>query len=125
MTKPKVLVVEDDDALRTALVKAFDVDGFSVEAATDGRFGMAAAEKFRPEVIVMDLLMPNMDGYEMLKVLHTTTWGSKIPVVVASNLGSIESINECLSSGVNDYIVKSDVSLKELVALTRNRLVAA
>jgi DNA-binding response OmpR family regulator len=96
--------------------------GFHILAATDGKKGLDVALKEHPDLIILDLLMPHMNGLEMLKQLRASDWGKTVPVVVATNVVDIPALNECLESGAEDYFVKSETELADLVRYINERL---
>ncbi len=110
----KILVAEDDkflaNAYRLKLVKA----GFEVEVVSDGNELLSKLETFKPDLILLDLIMLVKDGFTVLAELKKGEHKS-IPVIIASNLGQSEDIKKGLSLGAIDYIVKSDTSLDELI----------
>ena len=111
----KVLIAEDDKFLGGAYRAKLQKAGFEVRIATDGVDGLAALDSFNPDIVLMDLLMPKMDGFEMLRQLRAKPGYEKIPVIIASNLGQKEDIDRGMSLGATDYIIKSNIQLHEIV----------
>lgn len=118
----KVLLIEDDAAMRTALRDALVAPGMSVLEGTDGDTGLMIALKEHPDLVLLDLLMPNMDGITFLKKLRGDSWGREVPVVVLTNLNSTQSVAEVLEHGSYDYLVKANVTLAEVAAKIQDRL---
>jgi DNA-binding response OmpR family regulator len=114
MLSTKILVVEDDKFLLQAYKVKLEKEGFDVKSATNGAEMFEVLKTFKPSVILLDLVMPQMDGFEALKKLKQEE-KSDIPVIVASNLGQAEDIEKSKKLGAADYIVKSDLSMEDLV----------
>jgi len=111
----KILVAEDDkflsNAYRVKLAKA----GFEAKIVTDGLATMEALKTFIPDLILLDLVMPRKDGFAVLKELQADEKLKSIPVLVASNLGQKEDINKAMALGAKDFVVKSNMSLNQLI----------
>lgn len=115
----RVLIVEDDKFLRQLLVKKFTGNGFAVDEAIDGNEALALLRKRAPHIVLLDLLLPGIDGFEVLRQMRSTPEFSKIPVMVLSNLGQQEDIKRAKTLGANDYLVKANFSLDEIVDRVR------
>lgn len=113
--KQKILVVEDEEILLTALKEELGSGGYEVEGALDGFEGLEKTKSFKPDLILLDLLMPKMDGMEMLQKLKTDSEIRDIPVVILTNLSDYEKISEALSLGAMDYLVKANYKLEDLL----------
>lgn len=112
----KVLVVEDEEILLTALKEELTTGGgYQVEGAGDGVEGLEKVKSFHPDLILLDLLMPKMDGMEMLQKLKNDSETRDIPVVILTNLSDYEQISEALSLGARDYLVKANYKLEDLL----------
>lgn len=111
----KVLVVEDEDILLTALSEELKSGGYEVDGAGDGVEGLEKVKSFKPDLILLDLLMPKMDGMEMLKKLRENDETKNIPVVILTNLSDYERISEALALGAMDYLVKANYKLEDLL----------
>jgi len=111
----KVLVVEDEEILLTALTEELKSGDYEVEGAQDGEEGLVKAKSFKPQLILLDLVMPKMDGMEMLQKLKTDNELRDIPVVILTNLSDYERISEALSLGAMDYLVKANYKLEDLL----------
>jgi DNA-binding response OmpR family regulator len=112
----KVLIVEDDLSQRQALRDKFTKEGFTVLEAQNGEQGLEVAFKSLPDAIVLDVMMPKMDGLEMAKRLRIDEWGKKVPAVILSNAGDIEKIQQALENHIFEYFVKSDTKIETIVA---------
>lgn len=110
----KILVVEDDIFLLNAYRVKLTKGGFEIKTATDGNEALAALKDFVPDLILLDLVMPGKDGFAVLEELKVSPKWTKIPVIIASNLGQKEDIEKGLKMGAADYIIKSDISLSDL-----------
>jgi DNA-binding response OmpR family regulator len=120
--RKKVLVVEDDEALRKALSEKFTLEGFEVFTAQNGREGLDEALFNRPDMILLDLLMPEMNGIEMLKSLRENEWGKNASVIVLTNSTDAAHMREALESTAERFLVKSDWKLSEIVAKVKEIL---
>ena len=121
----KIMVVEDEAALRKALVEEFVDAGYQVVEAGDGLEGFDVALREKPDIILLDQLMPKMNGVAMLKELRNDPWGSKVTVIMATNMSTTDTINEAIDAGANDYFIKSEVSVADILALVEERLTQA
>lgn len=117
-----ILVVEDDPPLSRVYRDKLTSAGFDVQAAHDGEAAIAALKKSKPDLIILDLLLPKKDGFQVLQEIHDTAGWKSIPVVVASNLGVEDDIAKAKKLGAKDYIVKSDTSLADLISKVKRML---
>lgn len=113
--KARVLVIEDEQSLRQALEIRLLQEGYRVDVAGHGREGLEKVEQATPDVILLDLLMPVMDGVDFLKELRVER-KRKIPVVVLTVMPSGVLFEQCKVLGVEDYLVKDRTELDEIVA---------
>ncbi|OGD79498.1 hypothetical protein A2368_03755 [Candidatus Collierbacteria bacterium RIFOXYB1_FULL_49_13] len=113
--KKKLLIVEDEPTLVSALVEKFTSADFDVSVATNGQEGLAAALAQHPDIILLDVIMPVMDGMTMLYRLRLDPWGKDAKVILLTNLTDAGKVAESLVQGVNDYLIKSDWKLKDIV----------
>jgi DNA-binding response OmpR family regulator len=118
----KILVVDDEPVLSDLLSSKLKEIGFAAIAAHDGDEGLKKALSERPDLILLDIIMPKMDGITMLKKLRQDAWGKTVPVIVLSNLNTAEAVERSLASGAYDYLVKVDYSLNDLAAIVKKRL---
>lgn len=112
---PKILIVEDDKYLVGAYQAKFSRAGFTVEVALDGEDAFKKLETFKADLILLDLIMPRKDGFEFLFELRSHPELKGIPVIVASNLGQKDSVAKVKELGVTEYILKTNMSLDDLV----------
>ena len=113
MTKKKILIVEDNDKLIKFLSDKLDKEGYDLSVAKNGKLGLQKVATDKPDLILLDLVMPVMDGLTMLKKLREN---SKIPVIILSNLSDEDVIKEAGELGSESYMVKVDYSLDDIVA---------
>lgn len=120
----KILLVEDDQLLVKMYQTKFELEGLDVEVAFDGREGLQKALELHPDLILLDILMPKMDGLTMLAKLREDDWGKNADVVLLTNLSSNEKIWEAEKKGVRqwEYFVKSDWTPEELVQKVKEKL---
>lgn len=111
----KLLIAEDDIFLANAYKAKLSKTGFEIGLATDGEEMLAMIDSFNPDAILLDLMMPKMDGFSLLEKLRGMSQYKTIPIIVASNLGQKEDIDRAMSMGASGYIVKSNLSLSDLV----------
>lgn len=119
----KILIVEDDEAILKSLVFQFKKNDFSVVAAKDGEEGLRLAKLEQPDVILLDIMMPKMDGMAMLKELRQTDeYGQQVPIILLTNLSDTDKVAEAVNLGVYDYLVKSDWNLEDVVKTVKGKL---
>ncbi|MBU0976241.1 MAG: response regulator [Patescibacteria group bacterium] len=122
MAQKTILIVEDDAPILQALVDKFTNEGFSVIEASDGEEGLMKAKDEKPEVILLDIVMPKMDGITMLKELRGSDWGKDIPVFLLTNLSDMDKISESVQIGISGYMIKSDWKLEDVVKKVKEKL---
>lgn len=118
----KILIVEDERPMLEALKAKFKSAGFSVEEAVNGEEGLTKALGARPDFILLDIIMPKMDGITMLKKLRKKPVGKNIPVIILTNLADSEKALEAAGDGALDFLVKTDWRLSDLVKKVKGRL---
>jgi len=111
----KILVVEDDANMRKLLVDEFNRQGFKTAEASNGEEGLQLVLDFKPDSIVLDIIMPVMNGAQMLEALRKEEWGKNIPVTILTNASDLGMIATALERGVCKYIIKSDVAIDDIV----------
>ena len=120
--KHKILIIEDEKALLAVLSDKFKREGFVVFQATDGKAGLEVAVKQKPELIILDIIMPSMDGLQMLKKLREDKWGNSVKVLILSNLSDPDQLNVAREQGVVEYMVKSNWGLNDVVNKVKETL---
>ena len=118
----KILVVEDDKFLRKVYESKLPKEGFIVVSAGDGEAGLAAIKKESPDLILLDLIMPKMTGFDVLAAIKKDPTLAKIPIIVLSNLGQEEDTIKAKALGASDFLIKSNYSIKEVVEKIKNQL---
>jgi len=114
MTKlKKILIAEDDRSLLSALQEKFTNEGFSVVTAVDGEEGLIVAEKEKPDLFLLDIRMPKIDGIVMARKLKEK--GINAPIIFLTNLDDLKNISDATEVSKSDYLIKSDWSLKDIV----------
>lgn len=118
----KIAIIEDDPVINQMYRMKFEADGFEVQLADNGNRGVALVEKFQPYMILLDLQMPEMGGAEALQVIRSHEWGKHIPVIILTNLGEEESPKHLRSLGIDSYIVKADLTPRQVVGRVKEAL---
>jgi DNA-binding response OmpR family regulator len=113
--RKKVLIIEDEAVLLELFADKFISSGFKTLQATTAEEGIKLALKNKPDLILLDIILPKMDGLTMLKKLRKNTWGKTIPIIILSNITDQQKISQAMKLGVYDYIIKTDLILNDLV----------
>jgi DNA-binding response OmpR family regulator len=122
-SRPRILVVEDDASLAKALGLKFTHEQFDVLTAKDGKEGLKMALEYHPDIILLDIVMPILDGMTMLKRLRQdTAWGKDAKVILLTNLSDAGNVAGALEHSVRDYLVKSQWKIADVVKKVRERL---
>lgn len=111
----KVLLIDDDPLLARMYQAKFVIDGYQTETASDGEEGVAKAQSGKPNLILLDIMMPKMNGLDVLKKLKEEESTKKIPVILLTNLSTDTHVQEGLDLGAVAYLVKADYTPKEVV----------
>ena len=118
----KIAIIEDDATINQMYRMKFEADGFDVQVATNGRDGITIAEKFQPDLILLDLGMPEMSGDEALVEIRSHDWGKTVPVIILTNLGEEEAPKKLHALGIHSYIVKANLTPKEVALRVKEAL---
>lgn len=118
----RVLVIEDDQFLRDLIVKKLDEEGFVTLQAIDGEEGLRLIGEEKPDIVLLDLILPGMDGFEILKQAKEDARTSAIPVVILSNLGQKDDIDRGLALGAVDYLIKAHFTPGEIVQKVKDMM---
>ena len=118
----KILVAEDDKLLSDSLTAALKDSGYEPEAAFDGEDAVTKAKTISPDLVLLDVMMPKLDGIGVLWELKANEQTAKIPVIVLTNMADIETISKIMEAGGTDYLLKSDQSMETIVAKVREVL---
>ena len=117
---PVILVVEDDDVFIKALRIEFEREKYEVIVGKDGEEGLSLALKKHPDIILLDIIMPKMDGIEMLQKLREDSWGKTVPVVILTN--SSTDTMQSVPLQPSDYLIKSNTDISEVVQTVKELL---
>ena len=112
----KIAIIEDDAVINQMYRMKFEADGFDVRIANNGKIGVELVASFEPDVILLDLQMPEMNGAEALKHIRAQDSSKTTPVIVLTNLGEEEAPAEIRSLGIHSYIVKANLTPRQVVA---------
>lgn len=115
----KILIIEDDVFLNELMAKKLLEEGFDVLKAANGEEGLEQARQENPDLILLDLILPGMDGFEILEKLKEDQETSPIPVIILSNLGQREDIERGFDLGADDYLIKAHFTPDEIVERAR------
>lgn len=118
----KILIVEDEESLLKVLADKFKIEGFEVLSAQNGFEGLAMAFKEKPDLILLDIIMPKMDGLSMLKELRKDESGKNIKVIMLTNLSGEENMADAITNGSFEYLIKSDWKIEDLVKRVKEKI---
>ena len=118
----KIAIIEDDTVINQMYRMKFEADGFEVQVADNGKSGVEMVESFAPDIILLDMQMPEMTGDEALKKIRAQPWGKRIPVIVLTNLGVEESPKILKELSIHSYIVKAELTPSQVVARVKEAL---
>jgi len=118
----KIAVIEDDAVISQMYRMKFEADGFDIQLANNGLHGIELVEAFNPDIILLDLQMPEMNGVDALKIIRKNDWGKDIPVIILTNLGEEEAPKELRALGINSYIVKANLTPRQVVQRVKDAL---
>lgn len=120
--KVHVLLVEDDSFLANIYKTKFEMEGYRVSVSSDGEAGLSDAKKKKPDIILLDILLPKMDGFIVLEKLKADAATKKIPVILLTNLGQKDDVEKGLELGAADYLIKAHFKPSETVEKVRNAM---
>src|SRR3989338_7918354 len=117
----KILIVEDDQFLSKLYKIKLQKEGFEVELAFDGQEGLEKFKSFKPELVLLDLIMPKIDGFTFLAKMKEDPdlYSDKVPIIVFSNLGQDSDFQKAKELGAQDFFIKADIGLDKIVAKVR------
>jgi len=118
----KVLIVEDDSLLAKVLSESFLAEKFQVATVDNGLNVAETVKTFAPDIILLDLIIPGIDGFAVLKALKADPKTEKIPVAVISNLGDIGDVKSTKALGADEYFIKSNTEMEKIVKYVKNKL---
>ncbi len=121
---PKIAIIEDDQAISQMYRFKFEAEGYDVNTAENGRLGLELAENMKPDIILLDLMMPEMTGDEMLQKLRATDWGKSIKVIILTNVGEQEIPEDLRRLGVSGVILKANMTPRQVAEMVKKQLSA-
>ncbi|HVQ44141.1 MAG TPA: response regulator [Candidatus Saccharimonadia bacterium] len=121
-TKVKVAIIEDDMAIVQMYRTKFETEGYDVATAPDGASGLELIDSFEPDIVLLDLMMPNMNGLDMLSKLRSQPNGRNAKVVVLTNMGDTETATRVYKMAADDYIVKAEMTPKQVAERVKTLL---
>ena len=120
--KPKILLVEDDIGLATVYKARLEAEGFEVYHCDNGETALSDAIKYRPELIILDVMMPKISGFDVLDILHNTAETMNIKVVMLTALSQPKDLEKAKELGADDYLVKSQVVIADVIERVKHHL---
>ena len=118
----KILIIEDDKFLRELIARKLAKDEFEVSEAIDGEEGVKKIKEKKPDLILLDLILPGIDGFEVLSRMKEESTVASTPVIILSNLGQKEDIEKGLKMGAVDYLIKAHFTPGEIIEKIKNAL---
>ena len=110
-----ILIVEDDKILRELISQKLEKENYNISVAIDGEEGLKKTKEEKPDIVLLDLILPGIDGFGVLEEIKKDPEINKIPVVILSNLGQKEEIERGMNLGATDYLIKAHFTLSEIV----------
>ena len=118
----KIAMIEDDPTISQMYRMKFEADGFDVRMAGNGKIGVDLVKSFKPDIILLDIQMPEMNGAAALKLIREHKDSKDTPVIILTNLGEEEAPSEMRSLGISSYIVKANNTPRQVVAHVKNTI---
>lgn len=122
MDAVKIAIIEDDLAIASMYRMKFEREGLNVEMADNGVVGLQMLEEVKPDILLLDLMMPEMNGDEMLMKLRSTEWGKKIMVIILTNMGKQEAPDILEKLNVDSYIVKAEMTPSQVAEIVKEKI---
>ena len=122
MDQKKILIVEDEPDIREALRDKLEREGFLVVVAEDGLQGLDLAEKESPDLILLDIVLPKLDGLTMTERMRKTDWGKNMKIILLTNLSDVNTVAAAQSRNVFDYLVKADWEINDVIQKVKVQL---
>ncbi|MBT5807686.1 response regulator [Candidatus Uhrbacteria bacterium] len=110
-----ILIIEDDNTYQKLYRKAFEDSGYNVAVASDGQEGIEKIVSIKPDMVLLDLLMPIKNGFDVLREVRAIPEHKETPIIILSNLSQEDDIAECKKYGILDFLVKTDLTMKDVV----------
>lgn len=121
-TQKKLLLVEDDEGLATVYQQRLEAEGFSVKHVPNGEDALSAAIEFKPDLILLDVMMPKISGFDVLDILRNTPETTNIKIIMLTALSQQKDLQRAKDLGVDDYMVKSQVVIADVVDRIKHHL---
>ncbi len=118
----KIAIVEDDQAISQMYRIKFESEGYQVETAENGKLGLELCESLKPDIVLLDLMMPEMNGDEMLARMRKTAWGKNTKVIILTNVGEQEMPESLKQLGVSAVILKADMTPRQVAEVVKGQL---
>jgi DNA-binding response OmpR family regulator len=118
----KIAIIEDDQAISQMYRMKFEAEQFEVETAANGKLGLELIDNMRPDIILLDLMMPEMTGDEMLVKLRATEWGKQIKVIILTNMGEQEAPEVVKTLDVRRFIIKAEMTPRQVAEMVKLEL---
>lgn len=118
----KIAIIEDDIAISQMYSMKFETEGFTVGVAENGKLGLELIESMKPDIVLLDLMMPEMNGDQVLAELRKKDWGKDLKVIILTNMGEQEAPEILKSLNVSAFIVKADMTPKQVADLVKEKL---
>jgi DNA-binding response OmpR family regulator len=118
----KIAIIEDDSAIAQMYRMKFEAEGFTVETAENGVLGLELIQEMQPDMVLLDLMMPEMNGDEVLKHMREQPWGASIKVIILTNMGEQEAPAIIKDLRVEAFIVKADMTPRQVAELVKKHL---
>ena len=120
----KIAIIEDDTAISQMYRIKFEAEGYTVDTAENGKIGLDLIKSMKPDMVLLDLMMPEMTGDEMLAKLRETDWGKDLKVIILTNMGEQEVPENVKNLGVSAFILKADMTPRQVADLVKTHLSA-
>lgn len=117
-----ILIVDDEESLVNVLARKFEEEGVNVITAQNGKVGLEKALAEHPDIILLDIMMPEMDGFDVMRHLQEDEWGKTVPIILLTNSSSIETVAKAVSTGMSEFLVKTDMRLDDVVERVNHHL---
>lgn len=124
MVMAKIAIIEDDMAIAQMYRLKFEAEGYKVEIAANGKLGLELCEEMQPDIVLLDLMMPEMNGDEVLEKMRKESWGEKPEVIILTNVSEQEAPERLKDLRVSDFIVKAEMTPSQVADLVKEKLAA-
>ena len=118
----KIALIEDDAAISQMYRIKFEAEGYTVETAENGKIGLKLVQDMKPDIVLLDLMMPEMDGSEMLQLLRNEPWGKDVKVIILTNMGESEAPDIIKELNVSAFILKANMTPRQVAELVKKHI---